>query len=524
LYKAIVVDDERNIRERLMNFFPWSDAGFQVVGAAENGRKALELMNQDFPHVILTDILMPEMTGLELAKEVKELSPETKVVVLSAYDDFKYAQDAIQYGVKGYILKPLTKEGFLEVFKKLAEELKHDSELNQDHLVNVKWNHDELMLLDLIKGVNSEKYIDRWKNQYSRVVIYSFDQMFKEESTFSIRQMITQNAVNYWKGCGVPILFYGNNLILLLNDQNPISKYDLQPKILQFSNSLKDYFRISHEIESEFIVGVGNLARNIHQISQSYNEAVYAYSYRYFSDNDTIIFNQDLHSTKVSNDEKGQVFERLSDIETELIESVSTHQIPEVSIKVTEFFEMLKQSRGFQVHEIRSACSELVLMIMLRAKEKGQLLPSIDNKYVLSKIYDIESLSELKRWLKHMLETISYDLTMNKEQDRNRYVLLAKEYVNTHFGEKITLEEMANILFLHHAYFSSMFKKETGQNFVDYINEVRVQKASELLKKTDYKIKDISSMVGFHSHSYFNKVFKKLTGVKPLLYRKQMVP
>lgn len=235
MYKIIIVDDEKNIRDRLAHFFPWSEAGFEVVGIAENGVEALELIKLERPHAVLTDVLMPEMTGLELAKEIQKSYSDIKVVILSAYDDFKYAQEAIRFGVKGYLLKPLMKNDFFNVFTKLAEELREDEEAKAVDRV------EELMLLDLIKGENLSQYADQW-NQHTqsfRVAIFSFDRLFKEVSTFSIRQKITELAADFCNRYQVSFLFYGNSLIVLSTDSKLVSKKDLMPKIHLFIDSLK---------------------------------------------------------------------------------------------------------------------------------------------------------------------------------------------------------------------------------------------------------------------------------------------
>lgn len=520
MYKIIIVDDEKNIRDRLAHFFPWSEVGFEVAGTAENGVEALELIKQERPHAVLTDVLMPEMTGLELAAEIRTSYPEIKVVILSAYDDFKYAQDAIRFGVKGYLLKPLMKNDFFNVFSKLAEELREDEEAKAVDRV------EELMLLDLIKGENLSQYADQWNQQTQsfRVAIFSFDRLFKEASTFSIRQKITELAADFWNRYQVSILFYGNSLIVLSTNSKLVSKQSLLPKINLFIDSLKDNLGDLFKNQENFVVGVGNPASKYQEISRSYNEAVYAYSYKYFNEYETVIFHEDL---TVEGNRGNQIelqnfmLDHVNKIENQLMESMKSEGKMAVGDLVNHFFDPYKQIGGLPIAEIRSSCSELIIILMFRFKEKGIALSSIDQQHVLGRIYEIDSLKELKRWLTQMLETISFDLIHQDKKDVNSYVLMAKEYVKGNYQERITLEDISHRLFLHQAYFSAIFKKETGQNFIDYVNQVRVDKAVQLLKNTDYKIKVISDMVGFQSHSYFNKVFKNETGVTPVVFRRQ---
>jgi two-component system, response regulator YesN len=520
VYKILIVDDEKNIRDRLAHFFPWSEVGFEVSGTAENGVEALELIKQQRPHAVLTDVLMPEMTGLELAKEIQTSYADIKVVILSAYDDFKYAQAAIRFGVKGYLLKPLMKNDFFNVFTKLQEELREDEKVKEGNSV------EELMLLDLIRGENLPQYVDYWSQQTQsfRVAIFSFDRLFKEESTFSTRQKITELAADFWNRYQAPFLFYGNSLIVLSTDSTLVSKKALMPKIHLFINSLRDNLGELFTNLENFVVGVGNPSCTYQEICRSYNEAVYAFSYKYFNESETVIFYENL-TVDDDNGNQAQIqnfmLDHVNNIEHHLMESMKTGQTADVTELVNLFFHPYKTVGGLPIAEIRSSCSELIIILLFRLKEMGLSLASIDQQHVLGRIYEIDSLKELKRWLTQMLETISFDLNNKDKKDVNSYVLMAKEYVKENYQERITLEDISNRLFLHQAYFSAIFKKETGQNFIDYVNHVRVEKAVQLLRNTDYKIKIISDMVGFQSHSYFNKVFKNETGVTPVVFRKR---
>ncbi|PAV31175.1 hypothetical protein CIL05_00500 [Virgibacillus profundi] len=522
MYRSLIVDDEKNIRDRMAAFFPWAETGYEVVGTAEDGIDALEKINQFNPHVVLTDIMMPRMNGLELVKEIRKTYPDMKVVLLSAYDDFTYAQQAIEYGVKGYMLKPLLKKDFYTMMSKLA------NELNTDHNIATEkdeWAFNEQMLLHLIKGECLEEYTKSWKHAYSRVIVFSFDEIFKEGTTLSIRQKIMEYTSAYWDGHDVPFLFYGNHLILFVLSSKPLSKMDLQSPISGFLDFLQGKLKEIIGIHSTFVIGVGNLVSSIEQISKSYNEAVYAYSYKYFRPAETIFFHQDLPPLSSKSNQRDVLESKekseLRALEAELIDSVISQKPVQLTAIIDRYFDILPTQRSNHVSEVRESCYELIVLLLLRIEDKGFTLPSIKQDDILRKIYDLQSLNELKRWLNHIVKLITADVSKKEEQHLNRYVLFAKEYVQTNYPEKITLKDMANQLFIHQAYFSYIFKKEIGKNFIDYVNKIRVEKAAELIKTTDYKMKEISSMVGFQSHSYFNKVFKKVMGISPLVIRQK---
>lgn len=517
MYKVLVVDDEKNIRERLVTLFPWNEAGFQVIGSAGDGREALQLIEQHNPHVVLTDIRMPEMSGLELAEAIQETYPHIKVLILSAYDDFKYAQDAIRFGVKGYLLKPVMKGEMVEVMNGLVIELKKDEEIEHDKKLGVQGIREETILIDLVKGENVHQYDEPWLRDYMRVIVCSFGKWFDKDLGLSIRSFITEWTKDYWKESHTPVLFYGNQLVIFAHRPQPISKYDLKGQLENYSDLLKAWIMSDFGKECLLSISVGNMITDPDQICTSFNQAVYALSYKFFDNQHSLFFYQDLLDAVTGGNSNEGEQEQLSLTMDKLIQSVLSREQHDIASNLRGFFDVLEQGKRLKIEEIRIAFSEIILSIPLKAKEKELQMPSLDKKQALAYIYSAPSLDDLKRWLKETIEKISIVPVMQK--DENRYVQMAKQHVHNRYSEKITLEDMSGQLFIHPAYFSSIFKKETGHNFIDYVNEVRVRKSIELLKDKDYKINEISVMVGFHNHSYFNKVFKKVMGAKPLEFR-----
>ncbi|KIL41969.1 hypothetical protein SD70_03645 [Gordoniibacillus kamchatkensis] len=516
MYKVLVVDDEKNIRERLVSSIPWNEAGFRVTGAAADGLEALELMERDVPHVVMTDILMPEMNGIELAKSIQARYPRTKVLILSAYDDFKYAQDAIRFGVKGYLLKPLMKQELVALLHGLALELKKDEELYTERKTGAL-AQEETMLIDLVKGENAECYDEPWLYDNMRIIVCSFEKRFEKDLGLSIRHFITEISRQFWKESHIPILFYGNHLVLFAHDPRPISKYDLKNRLEQFSDCVKQSVMSGFGKECSLSIGIGNMVQGPEHINTSYNQAIYSCSYTFFDERLSIIFYQDLSAHYADESGRERTNEQLAEITDRLTQAVLSQHINETASVLRDFFDTLEQAKGLSLGEVRIVFSEIVLSLLLKAKEKGISLPALDKKQALEQIYAAQSLAVLKSWLKRTVDDLLR--SAEEERDGNRYVILAKQHVLGRYSEKITLEDMARQLYIHPAYFSSIFKKETGQNFIDYVNEVRVRKAAELLRNKDCRIKDISAIVGFQNHSYFVKVFKKVIGRNPLGYR-----
>ncbi|WP_127584233.1 response regulator [Paenibacillus koleovorans] len=523
MYKVLIVDDEKHVRDRMMQTFPWGELGFEVTGSVENGGEALKLLRAGTPDLVCTDIMMPDVNGLELAKHIHEQHPRIKVVILSAYDDFKYAQDAIRYGVKGYLLKPLVKGEFIEVFRRMADELDRD---NRDE---GQLNRQEALLIRLLKGSGRDE--GEWQRQatalfgparYIRIVICAVEQLAGTEPSSLWQQAIMRKSQEFWKRLFAPVLFYGNHLVVFLHDTRPISKQDIKDQLHRFKERLHDDLTAAGLAAGGITIGVGNAYDGIEHIAKSYNEAIYAGSFQFFRGKDAVIFKQDLAGSfdgvrKADDD-------RLNGLIDELVDSVLTRSEHEVVKAHTAFFAEMEQSALYSIQDIRMKSSEAYLLLLLKAKEKKIGLAAPKKQEALETIQGFGTLHELKLWYRQELAAFSRGREEYKPVEGNRYILAAKDYVEKHYPNKVRLEEIAEQLHINPSYFSSIFKKATGENFIDYVNGVRIAKAAQFIYQTDHKISEISMMVGFDNFSYFNKIFKKKTGVTPLMYRAQGLP
>ncbi|WP_422657797.1 response regulator [Paenibacillus sp. EC2-1] len=526
MHKVIVVDDEKYIRDRMVQFFPWDQVHFEVVGSAGNGREALDMVRRLEPHAVITDVLMPEMNGIELAKEIHIQYPSTKVIILSAYDDFKYAQEAIRYDVRGYLLKPLSKDDFLDTFSKLKEELKREAYLQDISVHKDEMLSHELRVLDLINGSGKDDEGEELLVGESRVMIFPLNRLFREQTISSLRQVIAEESFHFWKRFTSLCCLHGDNMIMIIQGDLAKSKEELRLLIGKYKTLLCAYTKTTNLEKETFVVGIGNIAKGTGNIKKSYNEAIYAYSYTFFYDYDTVIFFEDLpvnYVNEINPPQRTRLDRSVYHIEEKLIEVILQRDSNGISDHMDDYFGELRNRLGINITDIRGACTELIIVVMFLLKEKGYEPYSSEMQKKIEHIYLMETLSELKNWLVGILDNISRTIMTPSDHTGSLYVQKAKEYVSKHFNEKITLTEVSETLYLHPAYFSAIFKEETGQNFIDYINEVRVQKAAELLRKDEYRIKEISYIVGFQSESYFNRVFKKIKQISPLQYKKKFV-
>jgi AraC-like DNA-binding protein len=408
------------------------------------------------------------------------------------------------------------REEFRNVLSGITEELRKDRSLREIE------DHAEPLLIRLLKGIGLEK--SKTDEQlahfgleglahYNRVIAWSSDQLFHTEARPLLQQAVMQRAKQYEKSL-TPMLLYGNRLVMIVNSIHPISKSDLYPELI-----MKRAF-LMNEMESLGIdnqgvtVGVGNLVHGWHGIAQSYGEAVYAGSFHSIHRSDEVLFRQDLVT-----DIKENHNEPLEDVMNTMVDCVIHKELDRVQANTTVFFRRLESRERYRMVDVRMYCAEVMFLLDLRIKEIHPDMQGFNKAEALEKVLQASTLLELKQWFAEQLERASLHIKRLSRVAPNRYVMEAKQFVDKHYAEKIRLEDMAETMHLNAKYFSSLFKKESGMNFIDYVNEVRIRKASDLIFRSDHMINEIAYMVGFQNLSHFNKLFRKATSMTPLAYR-----
>ena len=531
MYKLIVVDDEWFVCEYIKNAFDWSEYGFCVTGTAINGVEALKMIKNDPPNVVITDIRMPEMDGLELAKEIKRLYPQIQVVILSAYNDFKYAQEAINLGVKGYLLKPPRDEDLKEIVVRLSEDINNvdviqsDSHLNKEVLLSLQY---DILLKDLLKGKiddsdNIKKVLKNYDlerlNEYVRVIVCNMGCDLQLDTSSTSWNFITEISKNYWKTYDCPIVKYMDFIVIFLYSTKSISKSDTQSLVKPFVCFIEESIEKRYDIKPRITLSVGNLCHDIKAVSNSFNQALYSYNTRYLNDTTQIIFYQDLNFSGYTELEE----QTINGIINILIENIFLNKLNIIINEIHDLFDFIERRGDYSVFEVQMKLAEIIFEICFEIKKRGLQEILLNKNKMLDDIRLLKNYNDLKGWFKNKIISISNEIKDKNIDNANWLVKKSRDYIRNQYSKKITLEEIAGQLYINPAYFSTVFKKTTGQNFVDYITKVRMEKAKELLSGSEYKIKEISEKVGYENYPYFCQVFKKEEGISPLEFRKRII-
>lgn len=534
LYKILLVDDEEEIRKGIIKKIKWEELGFTVVGEAENGIEALDVIDKTMPDVVVTDIKMPFMDGIKLAENIKYRFPTTKVIVLSGFDDFEYAQEAIKLGVMRYILKPINSLEMNEILKELKERLDEEI-LSRNNLEMLKMNYKSS--LPLIK----ERFLNYWIEDYVAkemieenlqllkldighkdlaVAIIRPDDLIKKETDLQLLKNKSLMKVAILNVCEevaqlheVGILFMKMNEMVLII---PLDKEETAKSSHRIFACL-DQIRITVEkyLNTTVTIGVGNVCRDKTILYKTYASALTALDYSIMLGNNKIIYIEDIEPVHVNDItfEEGDERELLTAIR------VGRNDKIEAAIdKVLTKMEGVQVALGDYQMYIVEVFSSITKLIKNMELDMSKISPGEGNFF--GTISAFRTKNEIKEWLTRVCIKIAEELHLKRASSKNDIIERAKEYIHhNYWDENLSADKLCTFLHISPNYFSSLFKKETKFTFTSYLTQIRIEKAKELLRNTDLKAFDIGNRVGYAEGHYFSYVFKKTTGIAPTEYR-----
>lgn len=531
LYRIMLVDDEEEVRKAMIRKMEWESLGFTVIGDAENGEEALEKLEQLEPDVVMTDIRMPYMDGLTLIAKIRERYPFVKILIFSGFDDFEYAKQAIKLNVTEYILKPVNGQELAEILKRvrvsLDEEIRQRRNINmlQESYLNSLPILRELFLNDLVRRTADMSGAAQKLREYGidilsarkwlTAVIYT-EQIERTEGMalyqhqelipISVRGLVEDHVKPYYRF----VVFNSADGITM------IAAVDNNNTETGFVNLLNDICKESRRLlEVSITIGVGYACDTLREIGRSYQTAVDALGYRDIVGSGRTICINDVEPVsrgKLQLDAKG---------EAELTTAVKFGPPELIGDALRELAARMDDAKvhenQYQIYMLTIA-NCLIRLMQQYDLNMGEMFAS-EERYadIMRGVCKKETFAE---------ELIPVACRMNEALNRERdnttrkVILDAKTYIQENYADsELSVDMLCRHLHISPAYFSTVFKKETGQTYVNYLTEVRLQKAVELLEQTDDKTYKIAEKVGYQEQNYFSYVFKKRYGISPTKYR-----
>lgn len=513
MYRVMIVDDERLIRMGMQQGISWKSIGVEEVYTAASGREALKIIKEKEPHIMITDINMSEMTGLELIEEVNRLQPDIKILVLTGYDHFEYAHKCLRMQVEDFFLKPIDEEILMAAVKKIIDEFENKKMLikNKKSAQRTALLLEQLELEKLIRDVVhnrvdltrikelEEEYEYNLSGELQVAIIVPVFYGREEGNEQNFLMLSIKNiCISLFDAQGTGITFIdddGKLVLILFEDNQPD---DIVERMQKLNNLLKDEYNIRPKVI------LGNLVKGISNARLSYNEAVYLLKTEKESIHEII----QSYASKNRNQLFCEVFDELKSV------MISHTGNLDYILQVFNTFEKAIDSYNVAHTGVKRYCFDLA--------------SSLYFAYVSDSGEKVES--ELSTFLTAILQSERADVCeltrqfikqlFSKEANNiHEIVVRAKSYISKSLNEEISVASLAEMLYITPNYFSRLFKKATGEGCNEYIVRKRIERAKMLLETTNMKTGKIASMVGYRDINYFSLAFKKHTGMSPTKYR-----
>ena len=528
-YTILLVDDEEEVIQAIIRKINWEELGFSVVGYADNGIKALEMIEESQPDVVMTDIKMPYMDGMELCSHIRREYPAMKIVLFTGFDEFEYAKEAVHLEVEEYILKPVNSVELINIFTKLK--IKLDQEISERRSME-KLEHyytESLPLLQanfcstLIEGRIHEDELQKYLSDYQIslpgplyccLVIHMSSSQIPENmnSLFlaaSVQKQAEDRLGKRWKAKCFPYL--GNSVLFAqINNENEIAELtDDCDRFCKYVNRM---------MGTVVTVGIGQVCSQILDLAQSYNAAREAVSYRAVygasrAINIKEIAPKDSGEPCFTNDmELLNLFKKIRlNSEEEIVEAVDQY-IESIS------FPLKSLQHHVVIMELVTALFRFSVNNDIAAEGVGG-----DIGILYGKLLELEP-DALRKWLTDISLCFSENLVTARSRSTQSFVSKAKEHVRSQYADvQLSLAQICERLGVSNSYFSTVFKKETGKSFVSYVTDYRMEQAARLLIETNEKSYVIAQKVGYTDPNYFSYVFKRKFGVSPSKYRAEHI-
>lgn len=528
----LLVDDEPKVLRGLRAIIERSGEEWNIVGECRNGAEALEFMSENCPDVVITDIKMPCMSGLELVEKAKALSQDLKFIILSGYPDFKYAQQAIRLETVDYILKPPDYRDILKSIKKVEEQkienekkLKEEEELKDFKKSSMQIIKDKIFNEMLYKPKFSTAHHDRLKaNEYSMFLERFALFIIRIDSfSFSIFDLTddSQRRLEKFRECLQEVIykrggciadFFDGTYCCFMNVDNESPVY-----LRGFAKDLQN--ELQRVCKDSVTIGISRAYKGPHMVNRAFNECLYILRNKVFHERSSIIY---IDEVKMDKSAEGYPFE----LERRYIELLRYGDREKSIETLHKIIKRIVSISGHDPVVFKSRILEFLIAVS-RELNEGGLSPHIQPDMVqdgriLNKLNSIDNIDDMEVLLNEYTQSMVGYFEMKNKPSCRRIINEIKNYIHNNYFNDISLRGIARQFFMNESYLSDLFKRETGISFISYLTKERVEKAKALLNQPDLKIYDISEMVGYKNPRYFNNVFKKHTGMTPFEYRERI--
>lgn len=510
-YKVFLVEDEVMTREGIRDSMPWVDTGYQFCGDAPDGEMALPLIREQQPDVVITDIKMPFMDGLQLSRILHETMPTTKIIILSGHDEFKYAQEAIHVGVTEYLLKPLSAQDLCAVLRKVAQQLDRERAASmqlaalQAHMSDQRTLLRERCILNMIVGNRTSlEIIDECQQldidlvapwyqalliRADKMVVTQCDLLQQLDTAFAMILNALPNSI--W--CKHDLL---STVVIMRGARAEHVQHVSQQVAVQLRN------QIAAPLGIAVTIGIGQPVERVSAIAQSFAQAT-----------------ADVNATTQTTPTVTRIKPDTAVLQRVLKSGVKGDIAHSLNAYLQPFDGVHSPTRTLTDSMLTDALLTVDTMLHELGAQPELVIPELRTMTVL--LEQVTSFDQIRSMISGVLER-ALDYRDRQTHQQRALIDQARNYIETHYADPdMSLNTVAAVVTLSPSYFSMVFGREVGETFVEFLTNVRMRHAIALLRTTALTSSEIAARVGYQNPRYFHAVFRKATGTSPIEFRRQ---
>jgi two-component system response regulator YesN len=537
MLKVLLVDDEAKTRRGIRTMMKWEEHNLELIGEAINGVQALEIVKNEKPDLVIADIRMPLMNGIDFARSALVEQPGMKVIFLTGYDDFEYAKEAVKLHASDYLLKPFGLDELTEVICRIRDQVKQENDKKHHNITNRKIINANLFIVrqqllrkdfylnenrKTVTSVAENLGISINKGPY-RVIAYEIDNIegssIREQSHLNMQtekkiiqipemKLILSQMEYFARDAHAGYIIAGNEKrFFLLQTGNSFSLENSTKKI---QTQLQHVFGISVSI------GIGNEYADLTEIPNSLHDALHALFLKPYRGKGSINRFTDLQ--EISPD----IINHPSiEIERKIYTAIRHSDITEAEQLVKQAFQDV-QNTGYHIKLLRSFSQRILDLVCFRFVE--EIVPyssygsDLDNAYL--QLAELETLAEMEALVIHHMHTSIERWNRNTNNLESPVVRCTMDYIKNNYSQELSLKKISNMVSVSPNYLCRIFKQETGMTLKQWHHLCRIEQAKELLHDSRTRTCEAADRTGFNDYKYFSRIFKRITGMTPLQYKK----
>ena len=532
MYRVLIADDEGIMREALKNIITSNFGNDCELAFAKTGRAVVELAETFRPDVAFMDIQMPGINGIQAIREIQKFNSSTIFVIITAYDKFDYAKEAVNLGVMEYLTKPVKRAKIIEVLERAMRQIDAERKKRSDNLKIQEKLETVIPIVEngfvnsmiLQEGGASDlsyyKMLLDIQEEYAYVVVIQFGQ-HSDDGILTTPVGMSVKAQAFYPECRAicreflpciagPIMT--NRIVLAVPCENAQQEYNERIQIIERARNLTR--KLGTRFEARLRTGIGRVYA-MNELKLSYNEA-----YRALSESTSSVAH--VEDLTIMGEYVGDY-----PVETErkLFVQIARADWDGAKQTANEFFDWMIHNYYDDRADIQLKVLEFVIWAEREAFRNGEIKQYglLSRKNYMTAVLACQDYQALREWFLQKLEEVCRQVANRREEQSESVVSKAKTYIDENYCRELTLDEVSQSVNISPYYFSKLFKEESGENFIEYLTRMRITKAKELLRNPALSIKEICVMSGYSDPNYFSRIFKKQEDVTPSEYRERML-